>query len=169
MKIGDITKGRNIGKAESHDYMWTICPICGRKRWVKLYKGNVPSSRCNRCRGKQERGKDAHAWKGGKIYCTGGYIAVLVLPDSQFASMRKNNGYVPEHRLVMAKHLGRPLKKWEIVHHINGVRIDNRLENLIIVTNIQHNKIRAYLAELWILEHLDIVGKVTKNFIKEMK
>jgi hypothetical protein len=47
------------------------------------------------------------------------------------------DGFILEHRLVMSQHLGRPLVKGENVHHINGNRHDNRLENLELWSSVQ--------------------------------
>lgn len=55
-----------------------------------------------------------------------GYVRVM----QKGHLMANDKGYVPEHRLVLAAHLGRPLLSTESVHHINGDRTDNRLDNL---------------------------------------
>jgi hypothetical protein len=84
------------------------------------------------------RGDQHPSWRGG-VTMIHGYRAVKVARDDPFASMRIDQGYVMEHRLVMARALGRPLEKYETVHHINGDKQDNRLENLQLRQG-QHGK-----------------------------
>lgn len=70
------------------------------------------------------------AWKGGRMLTGDGYVAVKVARSGPYAVMANRHGYVLEHRLAMAISLGRPLESHETVHHINGIRTDNRIENL---------------------------------------
>lgn len=75
------------------------------------------------------RGDKAAHWKGGKVK-DNNYITI-------YAPKHPNNrrGYIREHRLVMEKYLGRLLKKNEVIHHLNGIRNDNRIENLLLNEN----------------------------------
>ena len=77
-------------------------------------------------------------WKGGRCGSGLGYVKVLVSPNDPFYCMRDNMGYVIEHRLVMAQHLGRPLTRCDIVHHLNAIRDDNRIANLAVVSRNNH-------------------------------
>lgn len=81
-----------------------------------------------------------------------GYILVWVDPTSPFASMRNKYGYVKEHRLIMAKCLGRCLTKEELIHHEGikypigslGNKQDNRIENLKLLNgNGEHLGLHA--------------------------
>lgn len=77
------------------------------------------------------RGPDHPHWTGGRHENGEGYFLTWVADDHPMAGMRpKGTMYVFEHRLVMAEHIGRPLRRGETVHHINGDRTDNRIENL---------------------------------------
>ena len=80
------------------------------------------------------KGPNGRHWKGGRWRIQQGYIYVY---QPEHANATKA-GYVMEHRLVMSRHLGRPLKRNEFVHHLNGIKDDNRMENLQLTTLGQH-------------------------------
>jgi transposase-like protein len=77
-------------------------------------------------------GPDHPAWKGGRWIDSQGYAHVWVAPDDSMRVMAHSGGYVLEHRLVMARAIGRPLLSHEQVHHRDTRRpkSDNALDNL---------------------------------------
>lgn len=87
-------------------------------------------------RNRSEAAKGQTPWnKRGHYKDSQGYIYIQLPEDSPFLAMTTGRRYVREHRLVMAQYLGRPLERWEIVHHHNAIRDDNRIENLELFPN----------------------------------
>lgn len=119
--------------------MPNTCEVCGKITSSKKYK------RCKSCshvgkrlseehkkaiiRGNNGgRGVNSPSWRGGRRYTNKGYVRVYAPSHPECMC----DGYVMEHRLVVEKEIGRFLNKTEVVHHVNGIKDDNRIENLML-------------------------------------
>lgn len=115
--VGISQRGNRIGERP--------CVWCGRP-FIPKGKGNrvrCCSRRCGYDLGNTKRGRSGPAnakWKGGVKSHSSGYTREWV----------EGRGYLLQHRVVMERTLGRPLTRREQVHHRNGIRDDNRPENL---------------------------------------
>ncbi len=128
--------------------------FCSRKCAYKSFIGRKPSKKWklkmsigmkkawkkpnNKFLKIKRSGINSPTWKGGRTVGNNGigYVFIKNLKHP-FANP---NGYVREHRLVMEKHLGRYLKPEEVIHHLNGIKTDNRLKNLKLFSNSSEHK-----------------------------
>jgi hypothetical protein len=83
----------------------------------------------------------------GRMFNAGGYIV------TSRGKITGNGQRQYEHRLIVEIILGRKLKKGEMVHHINGIKSDNRNCNLLVCTNSYHKSIHERMSELYMKEH----------------
>jgi hypothetical protein len=93
-------------------------PNYGNPRGVKGYKKPSMS------------GEKHFNWKGGYSISPDGYKV--------FENVYTGGKRETEHRLVVEKHIGRKLLSYEIVHHMDGNKINNDIRNLVIVTRAEH-------------------------------
>jgi uncharacterized protein (DUF433 family) len=109
-----------------------------RRQGVQLRDKKESQAHLNRLR--RERGERNPNFKGGRVVTADGYVLASIDETDPLWPMAKarsrkdyvgyvGTGYVLEHRLVMARHLGRPLLSNETVHHKRR-KDDNRIENL---------------------------------------
>lgn len=97
---------------------------------------------------------------GSRIVMALGYVRVHV-PTHPNANC---DGYMLEHRLVMEHMLGRHLQPWENVHHINGIRHDNRPENLELWAKTQPAGQRVNDLVRWVVENYpELVASMLNN------
>jgi hypothetical protein len=107
-------------------------------------------------------GKLNPAWKGGATYkrAKGNYLgARSVRCPADLLIMRMANGYIMEHRLVMARWIGRPLSRTECVHHLDHDPLNNARSNLELWPSNQAHKLA---------EHgRDVPGATNRLFLKD--
>lgn len=101
---------RKIGEAQKGEKHWNF-----GKHHSDITKRKIAETK---------KGEKNPFWKGGRQK-NGGYIFIWT-----------ENGYIFEHRLVMEEFLGRKLYPWERIHHKNGIKSDNKIENLELRTII---------------------------------
>jgi hypothetical protein len=84
-------------------------------------------------------GENNAMWKGGRSVTEHGYVLIRVGKEHHLADVR---GYAYEHRIVAEQKLGRALLNGEQVHHRDGNRSNNSLDNIEIVADMAHHKLR---------------------------
>ena len=140
---------------EPHRRPNTVCDLCQKPIYrrlsqIKRQKGKYCSRSCrNKVYTQQSHwpvmyGAKNPAWKGGVTYrrTHGNYGTVkYVRCPKEFYAMARKDGYVMEHRLVMARHVGRPLLRTEVVHHIDHKTLNNSINNLMLFPTNQAHKI----------------------------
>lgn len=138
---------RNGIKARgAHEYIYTkkqrdTCKQLGLKRKGKKCSESAKEKISSKNRGRRKR--DDYEFGGHEKKRRDGYICVFV-PDHPYSN---SEGYVMKHHLVMEKEIGRYIKPGEVIHHINHIRDDNRIENLKLMTSKEHSKL--HMTERW--------------------
>lgn len=135
-----------------------VCILCGDEYYrrvkdirYRLRLGQAPTQACKEC-------------QTDRVYLKGGY-RIIHRPDHPNA---RKNGSMAEHIFVMSQHIGRPLQEGENVHHKNGDRADNRIENLELWSVVQPAGQRISDKVRWAIELKDRYPEVWKRIRQEM-
>lgn len=107
-----------------------------RAREMGIGVSDLPDNRGKHCN--HAKAEKHHRWNTEKLVDSKGYVLIRVGIDHPLADP---NGYCPEHKLVMCSAMMRDLQGGEVIHHKNGDKTDNRIENLELMGISTHNSI----------------------------
>ena len=117
-----------IGRRNNRKLLDVVCPKCGSVFRPKRRLSSYCSRPCARSKNGGHNKKPESWWQNPR-----GYIEGRVWIDGVPRDVK-------QHRHVMEHHIGRRLDASEDVHHINGIRTDNRIENLALMTHGEHTR-----------------------------
>jgi hypothetical protein len=144
-KIGEIVKGKDIGKLPPwKQYMWAVCPDCGKERWVQSKRGKPDHIFCVLCYRKHHNAENTWNYKGGKTHSRD----YILIKKKEHPRANPYTGYVLEHILVWEEVHGQPVPEGCQIHHLNGIKTDNRPSNLTCLTPAKHCKAHQTLLQL---------------------
>jgi hypothetical protein len=138
-----IYKALDIGRKGRGGYIWLPCNICNKCRFVDVvdFKRNkCENGRCRKCQQKEAASiMQKKNWNGGETI-SNGYCYIHKNKNEFNPNFFGKNVYEKRCRLIMSKHLNRPLLSNEHIHHINGDKLDDNLLNLELLGNKEHSK-----------------------------
>lgn len=150
-QVGEIVKAKDIGR-KSHGFVrWVKCPVCGLERWLTYRKYKIKplpeeTQRCLSCYVKQwvktrdYKGKNHPNWRGGRVRRSGksgpGDYWAIHNPEHHRAD---KDGYVMEHIVIWEEAHHQLLPKGWVIHHLNGIKDDNRPKNLLAMSRRGHS------------------------------
>lgn len=134
-----------ISRSDSAKYTWKnhVNPNTGRKGPLSYMYGRHQAPESIAKTVSKISGPNNYHWSGGRKKHSEGYI-LIYRPGSPNAN---KHGFAMEHRIVAEEMIGRPLKRDEVVHHINEVKTDNRPENLLVLSRGEHILLHKRLDE----------------------
>jgi len=127
-KVKFINYHQNRGRKHTQEELIKIRKAATGRIFTESHRKNISLS---------HRGHKSPFWKGGRRRHESGYIMIWK-PDHHNCNTR---GLVFEYRLVYEEYYRCCLLKWATVHHINGIKDDNRIENLKAMSNRDHASI----------------------------